>query len=587
MATQYEILNHRLLPALAEKGIRLGDLTTLTSQQRLFLEDFFSQQVYPVLTPMAVDGEHRFPLLPNKSLNLAVLLESKNGKKPDFATITVPAVLPRAVFLPGEGHSFVLLEDVIAAHLDTVFPGRRVLSCSPYRITRNADLTYEEDEASDLLGEIKKSLKKRRWGAVVRLEMTPDMDKASLSLLQKHLETDEACLYTVEGPLNLDFLMKQVASLAGFEEEKFPSYTPALLPEMAEGDLFAAIRCRDRFFFHPYDSFDPVVRLVQEAAVDEQVLAIKQTLYRVSGKSPIVAALAKAAANGKQVTVLLEVKARFDEENNIRWGEALERAGCHVVYGLPGLKTHSKITLVVRREEGVIRRYCHLGTGNYNDVTARLYTDMGILTANETIGADATNFFNMVTGYSETPKLKLLIAAPRSLRKETLRLIARETEHAKAGRKAAIEAKMNALVDPEVMEALYEASKAGVKIHLMVRGICCLQPGVKGLSENITVHSIVGRFLEHARIYHFHNDGNSETYLASADWMPRNLDKRVELMFPVLDKDIREQVLAVLRLQQQDTAKGWNLMGISWQPLRETVEGELLNSQEKLIPYEQ
>ena len=585
---QYKVLNKSLLPAMAEKGVRMGRIDGLTREQMLFLEDYFTRDVYPVLTPMAVDASHHFPLLLSKSLNLAVLLAGKNGKKADFATVQVPSVLPRVVFLPGCGQEkiFLLLEQVITMYIDRLFPGRQVLACNPYRITRNADLTYDEEDAADLLQEIKKSLKKRKWGAVIRLECMPGMNKQLMQILVKALNVTPEYLFVVDGPLNLDFFMKQLSGLPGFDDQRFPTYTPRHDPELEEGDIFAAIRERDRFLYHPYDSFDPVVRLVKEAARDENVLAIKQTLYRVSGHSPIVAALAEAADRGKQVTVLLEVKARFDEENNIHWGQELEKAGCHVVYGLPKLKTHSKITLVIRREEGHVRRYTHLGTGNYNDVTAKLYTDMGILTANETIGEDAGNFFNVVTGYSEQPNLRLLVSAPTQLRPELTRLIRREAEHARNGHPAAIEAKMNSLVDPDIIQELYTAAQAGVKIDLTVRGICCLQPGVPGVSDNITVRSIVGRFLEHARIFHFANNGNSETYLSSADWMPRNLDRRIELMFPVLDPRVQERVLEILRLQQKDTAKAWLLKDKKWKARRVHTKGQTLNSQEALIPYE-
>ena len=584
---QYKIMNEYLLPALARCGVRMARPESLTREQALYLEDYFTREVYPVLTPMAVDAGHHFPLLLSKSLNLAALLSGKNGKKNDFATVQVPNVLPRVVFLPTQSgeKTFLLLEQVITMNIHRLFPGRQVLVCHPYRITRNADLTYDEDEAADLLQEIKKSLKKRKWGAVVRLECNPDMDKRLLDILRKALDVDDEKLFKVDGPLNLDFFMKQLSGLEGFDHERFLSYTATIDPAMESGDIFAAIRQKDRFFYHPYDSFEPIVRFVRDAARDDQVMAIKQTLYRVSGHSPIVAALAEAAERGKQVTVLLEVKARFDEENNIHWGHELEKAGCHVVYGLPGLKTHSKITLVIRREDGHIRRYTHLGTGNYNDVTARLYTDMGILTAREEIGEDAGNFFNMVTGYSETPGMHFLVAAPKELRPELMRLIRRETDHARAGRKAKIEAKMNSLLDPDIIAALYEAGQAGVKIDLTVRGICSLQAGIPGFSENITVRSIVGRFLEHARIFHFYNDGESETYLSSADWMPRNLDRRIELMFPVLDPQVRDRVMGILHLQQQDTAKAWMLHGTNWTPLRDECPGEHLNSQERLVPY--
>ena len=589
VALQYRIMNEEIMPLLEAHGVVMVDGDAMTREQAAFEADFFQREVFPVLTPMAVDASHRFPLLLSRSLNIALLLEGKHGKKPDFATVQVPSVLSRVVWLPGGAeHTFTLLEDVVLRHLGELFPGRHILTAAPYRITRNADLTYDEEEAADLLQEIKKSLKKRKWGSVIRLECNPGMDQRLLDILLSALEVGEGELFTLPGPINLDFFMKHLSGLPGFEDHRFPKFTPALAPLLESGNIFDAVKRQDWFFYHPYDAFDPVVRFVREAARDDQVLAIKQTLYRVSGNSPVVAALAEAAERGKQVTVLLEVKARFDEENNIHWGEALEKAGCHVVYGLPRLKTHSKITLVVRREAEGICRYTHLGTGNYNDVTARLYTDMGILTANRQIGADAGVFFNLVTGYSETPEMKLLVAAPRDLKPELLRLIRREMDYARQGRPSGIEAKMNGLVDPVIIDALYEASQAGVYIDLTVRGMCCLQPGIPGQSERITVRSIVGRFLEHARIFHFHNGGVPETYLSSADWMPRNLDRRIELMFPVLDQAICSRILHILRLQQQDTAKAWLLQGDTYTPLRtQTPPGDpFFNSQEKLIPYD-
>lgn len=590
VALQYRIMMDEIMPLLCSQGVVMIRRDSMTREQSAFVEDYFHREVFPVLTPMAVDASHRFPLVLSRSLNIAVLLAGRNGKKDDFATVQVPSVLPRVVWVPGDNATtYTLLEEVVLRHLGELFPGRTILAASPYRITRNADLTYDEEEAADLLKEIKKSLKKRKWGSVIRLEYNPDMDRRLLDVLMPALEVGENELYAVPGPLNLDFFMKHLAGLPGFDSQRFPSFVPRLNPELESGCIFDAIRKKDRFFYHPYDSFDPVVSFVRQSAQDEGVLAIKQTLYRVSGHSPVVAALAEAAERGKQVTVLLEVKARFDEENNIHWGEALEKAGCHVVYGLPRLKTHSKITLVVRREQDGIRRYTHLGTGNYNDVTARLYTDMGILTANEHIGADASAFFNLVTGYSETPELKLLVAAPKGLKPELLRLIHREMDHARAGRPSGIEAKMNGLVDPVIIDALYQASQAGVRVDLTVRGMCCLQPGIPGQSDRITVRSIVGRFLEHARIFHFHNGGISETYLSSADWMPRNLDRRIELMFPVLDGEIRARVMDILHQQQRDTAKAWILQGDIYTPLRTGVEegGVLFNSQESLIPYDQ
>ena len=420
---------------------------------------------------------------------------------------------------------------------------------------RNADLSIDEDEASDLLKEIQKQLKKRQWGEVIRLEVEDKMDKRLLKMLEKEFDIDEDDLFRIPGPLDLTFLMKMYG-LDGFDEYKIPKYTPAAVPElMNDDDIFTNIRKGDILLHHPYMTFDPVVQFVQQAAKDPDVLAIKQTLYRVSGNSPIIAALAQAAENGKQVSVLVELKARFDEENNIVWAKMLEKAGCHVIYGLLGLKTHSKITLVVRREETGIRRYVHLGTGNYNDSTAKLYTDCGLLTCNAKIGEDATAVFNMLSGYSEPDRWNKLVVAPLWMKDRFLHLIAMEEEHAKKGQKAHIVAKMNSLCDRDIIAALYSASAAGVKIDLIIRGICCLKVGIPGVSENITVRSIVGNFLEHARIFYFYSGGNEEVFMGSADWMPRNLEKRVEIVFPVEDEQIKKEVMHILDVQMKDNVK--------------------------------
>ena len=567
VAQQYQILRQGVMPDLLRSGIRILKHEQLTGDQQEWIRGYFEHEVYPVLTPMAVDSSRPFPLILNKSLNLGVLLASrdKNKQEPDFATVQVPSALPRVVELPclraEAERSFILLEEIIEHSIARLFAGRRVLCCHPYRITRNGDLSFDEEDAADLLIVIQKSLKKRKWGAVIRLEIAHDADNALLRFLRHALEASRDEVYRIDGPLNLDFLMRQVYALNGFDHLKYKPFKAHLEPELLseEGSIFDVLKARDVFLHHPYDSFDPVVHFVQEAARDPQVMAIKQTLYRVSGNSPVVRALADAAEAGKQVTALLEIKARFDEENNIQWGKQLERAGCHVVYGLKGLKTHSKITLVVRREQDGIRRYVHLGTGNYNDVTARLYTDMAIMTANECIGEDASAFFNMVTGYSETPQMHELVYAPRMLRERLTALIDREAEHARAGRPASITAKMNSLLDPDIIRSLYAANCAGVKIRLLVRGICCLRPGIQGASEHIEVYSIVGRFLEHSRIFRFENDGNVELYLSSADWMTRNLDRRVELMFPVKDPDIAHQIEDVLFSSLRDNAKAWQM----------------------------
>ena len=447
------------------------------------------------------------------------------------------------------------MEQIIERNIDKLFLNYDVVCAHPYRIMRNADLTIEEDEAADLLKEIQKLLKKRQWGEVIRLEIEDKMEPKLLKILKKELNVKDEDIYKINGPLDLTFLMKLYGT-EGMEEYRNKPYQPQPVPGMNdEEDIFTQIRRGDIFLHHPYMTFSPVIQFVRQAASDPDVLAIKQTLYRVSGNSPIVAALAQAAENGKQVTVLVELKARFDEENNILWAKMLEKAGCHVIYGLLGLKTHSKITLVVRREEDGIRRYVHLGTGNYNDSTAKQYTDCGILTCSEPIGEDATAVFNMLSGYSEPKRWNKLVLAPIWLRKRFLELIRRETAYAREGHPAQIIAKMNSLCDQEIIGALYEASAAGVKIDLIIRGICCLKVGIPGISENIHVRSIVGNFLEHARIFYFRNDGEEEFYMSSADWMPRNLDKRVEILFPIEDPRLREEARHILDIQLEDNVK--------------------------------
>ena len=586
MQQQYYTLNRQLIPALEEQGlVMVRDLDTLSKSESRFVEEYFSSNVFPVLTPMAVDSSRPFPLIRNKSLNIGALLVRKEtaapgilgtGKKAkkgakagkdnkdnkvkyEFATVQVPSVLPRILLLPrteGEPRRLVLLEDVIRQYLPMLFVNYEVKCSSPYRIMRSADLDIAEDEAEDLLKEIQKQLKKRQRGDAIRLEVEKGIDEQLRALLMTELSLTDNFVYEIDGPLDLTYLMKAYG-IEGFDELREHRYAkPQLVPAFPAGcNIFDEIRKGDVFMHHPYETFDPVVKFVASAAVDPDVLAIKQTLYRVSGNSPIVAALARAAENGKQVTVLVELKARFDEENNIGWAKALEKAGCHVIYGLQNLKTHSKITLVVRREEDGIRRYVHLGTGNYNDSTAKLYTDVGLMTCSDPIGADATAVFNMLSGYSEPRFWNKLSLAPLWLKDRFLYLIGREQRHAENGETAHIIAKMNSLCDPDVMEALYKASAAGVKIELIVRGICCLRPGIPGVSENITVRSIVGNFLEHSRIYYFENGGSPELFAASADWMPRNLDRRVEIMFPLEEPAIKDKALHILQLELQDTVK--------------------------------
>lgn len=554
---QYKIYNDELVPALAREGFHIiGSHEELTHEQEIFVDKYFHEDVYPVLTPMAVDSSRPFPLIRNKTLNIAALLKKKNGDDgTEFATVQVPSVLPRFVRLPGEQDTIILLEEIIERNIDKLFLNYDILCAYPYRIMRNADLSIDEEDAADLLKEIEKQLKKRQWGQAIRLEVQGNIDKQLLKRLKSELNITDSDIYRIDGPLDLTFLMKLYGSF-DYAKLKTPKYMPAPVPELMNGkNIFEAVREGDILLHHPYQTFDPVVDFVRQAANDPGVLAIKQTLYRVSGNSPIVAALAAAAENGKQVSVLVELKARFDEENNIIWARKLEQAGCHVIYGLVGLKTHSKITLVVRREEDGIRRYVHLGTGNYNDSTAKLYCDMGLFTCSPAIGEDATAVFNMLSGYSEPVGWNKLSLAPLWLRDRFHYLVEREIRHAKEGQEAHIIAKMNSVCDKDIIELMYKASKAGVKIELIVRGICCLIPQLEGVSENITVRSIVGTFLEHSRIFYFENGGNPEIYMASADWMSRNLDRRVEIMFPVEDTKLKKEVKHILDVQLADNVK--------------------------------
>lgn len=567
--SQYNTYNRSLVPLMASNGIHIIEkYEELTAEQAAYVDRYFEEDVYPVLTPMAVDASRPFPLIRNKTLNIAALLSSKKDEKHkdavEFATVQVPGVLPRLVPIPAdtseksgevEGRTFILLEQIIEKNIDKLFLNYHVLCAHPYRVMRNADLPIDEDEAADLLKEIQKQLKKRQWGEVIRLEVEASVNKKLLRFLKEELKVAEEDIFQISGPIDLTFLMKMYG-LSGCDSLRYEPYKPQRVPEIEPGeDIFEAIRGGDILLHHPYETFDPVVDFIRQAASDPDVLAIKQTLYRVSGNSPIIASLAQAAENGKQVSVLVELKARFDEENNIVWAKKLEQAGCHVIYGLVGLKTHSKIALVVRREEDGIRRYVHLGTGNYNDSTAKLYTDCGIFTCNEAIGEDATAVFNMLSGYSEPLSWNELVLAPIWLRTRFMRLIARETKHAREGKPARIVAKMNSLCDEGIIAALYEASAAGVKIDLIVRGICCLKVGIPGVSENIHVRSIVGNFLEHSRIFFFLNDGDEELYMGSADWMPRNLDRRVEILFPVLDDTLKEKVKHILDVELADNTK--------------------------------
>lgn len=575
MALMYSTYTRSLLPSLKNHGIYISDYQDLDQHAKEVCDDYFRSTLYPILTPMAVDSSRPLPLIYNRQLNLCVLIDEadeekkarlakqeKKGKTIDpsyrFATLQVPAVVPRLFQMHlSTGVCFVPIEQIIKANLSSLFVGSSVLACGFYRVMRNADLDIDEDEAEDLLKEIEEQVRKRRFGEIIRMEINEDMDQRLLKLLTSSLKISKKDIFAVSGPIDLTFLMKVVGKISDdYPELCYHAFQPAR-PQMFPKDMniFDAIRQKDRLVHHPYESFDPVVEFVRQAAEDPKVLAIKQTLYRVSSSSPIIKSLAEAAQNGKQVMVLVELKARFDEENNINWAKMLEKAGCHVIYGLVGLKTHSKITLVVRDEEDGIRRYLHLATGNYNDITAKIYTDIGLFTASETFGVDASEFFNTLSGFSEPPEWRRLIPAPTRMKKYFLEKISQETKNAKKGKKSRIIAKMNSLVDASIIDALYEASNAGVKIDLIVRGICCLRPGVAGLSENITVRSITGRFLEHSRIYYFYNEGAEDIYLSSADWMPRNLIRRVELLFPVEDPDCKARVMEVLNVELEDTVR--------------------------------
>lgn len=528
---------------------RVKDLSELGKD---WLEEYYREVVFPVLTPMAVDASRPFPFLANKTLNLAVELIKADGEH-SMGLIQVPSVLDRIVEVEPEGkRTFVFLEDIIASHCHDLFKGCHILDMVSFRVTRDSDLDLEEDDSVDLMKEVEESLRKRKRGAAVRLEIFKTNNNRIKKFLEENLDVTEMEVYEINGPLDPTCFFKFIGmkGMWPWLYEPFVPQRPLELPN--DSDLFAAIRENDILLHHPYESFDPVVKLVSDAADDPQVLAIKQTLYRVSGNSPIVAALARAAENGKQVTVLVELKARFDEENNILWARRLEKAGCHVIYGLVGLKTHAKIILIVRKEDNGIKRYLHLGTGNYNDSTAKLYTDLGLMTANDEFGSDASAFFNLLSGYSEPPVWNKLVMAPLGLREKIYALIDNEIAMVRSGREGHIIAKMNSLIDQPVIQKLYEASAAGVHIDLIVRGICGLRTGIEGISDNITVRSIVGRQLEHSRIFWFANGGEEQLYLSSADWMPRNLNDRVELFFPVETEEHIRRIKALLDLYLRD-----------------------------------
>jgi len=575
VAQLYGVLAAEILPGLAARGLRLLRSDELEAAPRAALGRYFRDEVLPALTPLAIDASRPFPMLASLSLNLAVLLAPAEGEnEPRLAVVQVPGRLPRLLRAPGvDGIAHLLLEELIRSELALLFPGQELRDVAAFRVARDSELDLDDEGGRDFLQVLEEELKNRRLSEVVRLEVESGVGETLLALLVSRLGVGPDDVYRVSGPVDIRPLWALV-DLPALEDLRDAPLRPQPALEAAGPELFALLDERDVVLHHPYESFDPVVSFISCAADDPDVLAIKQTLYRASGDSPIVRSLARAAENGKQVTVLVELLARFDEQSNIRWARRLEEAGCHVIYGIRGYKTHSKIALVVRRGRQGIRRYVHLGTGNYNEKTARLYTDFGLMTSDREIGEDASAFFNALTGYSDPPRMKKLVMAPTQLRERVLRLIRRERERAESGLAAFIRAKMNALVDEDMIRALYEAARAGVKIQLNVRGICCLRPGLKGTSEGIEVVSIVDRFLEHSRIFHFGNGGDEEIYLSSADWMPRNLDKRIELLFPVLSPEGRQKVLLALDAAFADNVKGRRLQADGTHKRRRPARGD-------------
>ncbi len=573
--TLYASLRDEILPGLAEREIRIVPASGLEATERTALARYFRDEVMPALTPLAIDVSRPFPMLAGLSLNVGLLLAPTEGEdEPRLAVVQVPARLRRLVRLPGSGTAYALLEDLIRVELASLFPGQQVLESATFRVSRDAEMDFDDEGGRDYLEAIEEELKKRRKSQIVRLEIEAGVSDALLERLTSRLDMELGDVYRVSGPVDIRALFA-LCELPALEDLRDPPLKPLqALDEAERGDLLALLDQRDILVHNPYESFDPVVAFVSQAADDPDVLAIKQTLYRTSGDSPIVRALGRAAEQGKQVTVLVELLARFDEQSNIRWARSLEESGAHVIYGIRGYKTHAKICLVVRRGKDGIKRYVHLGTGNYNDKTARLYTDFGLMTGDPEIGKDASAFFNALTGYSDPPRMKKLAMAPTQLRERVLALIERERRRAESGQAAEINAKMNSLVDEDIIRALYDASRAGVKIRLNVRGICCLRPGLKGASDRIEVTSIVDRFLEHARIFHFRNGGDEELYLGSADWMPRNLDKRVELLFPVESPECRGKVLMALDAMFQDNVKARRLQADGTYKRRRPAKGE-------------
>jgi polyphosphate kinase len=586
---QYHCFLEELEPALAQAGIHRLRMREFSDAHRRFLRTLFTEQVYPVITPMAVHADQPFPLVRGLTLHMAVRLRPEaGGKTPRFAVFPLEPGLDRFVRLPGGDRcAYTMIEDVVRAFAADLFPGERVIECRVFRITRNADMSVQEDLAPDLLTGMLDVLNARKTSDCVRLEIEADSTRLMRAFLQRALRVADQETYAVPGPVDLKALfglggLPGMEGVEGLVYEPWPAQpSPDLDPHVS---LFEVLRKQDLLLYHPYEDFQPVVRWIEEAADDPDVLAIKQILYRTSRNSPVVAALRRAAERGKHVTVIVELKARFDEAQNIEWARELERAGVQVVYGIKGLKTHAKVCIVLRREATGLRRYMHFGTGNYNEKTARLYSDVSYMTSNPDLGADASTFFNTITGYSQPQPYLLLDAAPHTLRDRLLELVEGETGRKRQGQQASITAKMNSLVDPRLIEALYQASQAGVKVRLNVRGICCLQPGLPGISENIEVISIIDRYLEHSRIYHFHHGGDHRLYISSADWMPRNLDRRIELLVPVVDNACKLRLLEILDVCFKDTVKARRLMPDgSHQLIKPAGRRRRLRSQEELF----
>lgn len=594
----YNCWKNDLLPKLKKKGINVLHYDQLKRKQRKLLRSYFKKEIYPALTPLAFDPGHPFPHISNLSMNLAVVVhDSKHGQR--FARLKVPKIYSRLISIPSEesadeyqelglndrgSTNFVWIEEIISANLDLLFPGLNVEAAYPFRVTRDADPEIEEDEASDLLSAIEESVRERQFGSAIRLEIDISMPDQVRDILQTNLDVASYQIYVVDGPIGLSDVMELME--INRPELKDKPFKPSIPPSLSTDEsIFSVIRRKNILLYHPYDSFEPVIRFIREAARDPEVLAIKMTLYRVGPDSPVVAALMDARENGKQVAVLVELKARFDEANNIIWAKSLERAGVHVVYGLIGLKTHAKVCVVIRHEPDGIRRYIHMGTGNYNDVTARLYSDLGYFTCDPNIGKDVSALFNGLTGYSRKDEYKKLLVAPGGMLQGIISRIDREIQVHEQQGDGYLAFKMNSLVDSHCIEALYRASRAGVRIDIQARGICCLRPGIPGISDNITVTSIVGRFLEHPRIYYFRNGGDEEILIGSADLMPRNLYRRVETLFPIEDKKIKISLRdEILNIHLRDNVKARLMLPDGdYEPVTRGVDEEIMNSQEWMI----